>query len=277
MWALLKQTALNWLAHKDARLGAALAYYSIFSLGPLIIIAVAVAGVAFGQDAVRGQVSETMQGMLGESGAKAVEAMLVGASRPRDGIVPAIIGAGALIAAAVGVMVQLKDALNTVWEVEAVKQTGVWAFLRTYIFSFFAVIGVGFLLLTSLLMTAALAAVGKYLAGASEALLYPLTFVVSFAFVTALFAMMFKTLPDADVAWRDVWLGAALTAALFEIGKQVIGLYIGKQGLESSFGAAASLVVVLIWVYYSAQILLMGAEFTRVYALQHAEDARSRT
>jgi membrane protein len=229
----------------------------------------AVAGLFFGRDAVQAQVAEAMKGLLGDSGAQAVQTMLAGASKPSEGLMASLISLGALVFAAVGVVVQLKDALNTVWEVEESKESGVWHFLSTYILSFAAVIAVGFLLLVSLLLTAGLAAVGKYYSsGIPEALLQPVGFLLSFLVIASLFAMMFKWLPDAEVGWRDVWLGAVATGLLFEIGKFAIGVYIGKQGLESSFGAAASLVVVLIWVYYSAQIVLMGAEFTRAHALK---------
>jgi membrane protein len=271
MWTLMKASAGNWMAHKDARMGAALAYYSIFSLGPITIIAMAVAGLFFGRDVVQGEVSAAMKGLLGDSGAQAVQTMLAGASKPSEGLMATLIGLGALVFAAVGVVVQLKDALNTVWEVEDSKESGVWHFLRTYVLSFAAVIAVGFLLLVSLMLTTAIAALGKFYANSiPEALLQPVGFVASFAIVALLFALMFKYLPDAEVRWRDVWLGALVTGLLFELGKFLIGLYIGKQGLESSFGAAASLVVVLIWVYYSAQIVLMGAEFTRAHALQNS-------
>jgi len=267
----MKASAGNWMAHKDARMGAALAYYSIFSLGPITIIAMAVAGLFFGRDVVQGEVSAAMKGLLGDSGAQAVQTMLAGASKPSEGLMATLIGLGALVFAAVGVVVQLKDALNTVWEVEDSKESGVWHFLRTYVLSFAAVIAVGFLLLVSLMLTTAIAALGKFYANSiPEALLQPVGFVASFAIVALLFALMFKYLPDAEVRWRDVWLGALVTGLLFELGKFLIGLYIGKQGLESSFGAAASLVVVLIWVYYSAQIVLMGAEFTRAHALQNS-------
>jgi membrane protein len=270
MWKLLKTSATNWLAHKDARLGAALAYYSIFSLGPITIIAMAVAGLFFGRDVVQGEISAAMKGLLGDSGAQAVQTMLAGASKPGEGGLASLIGLGALLFAAIGVVVQLKDALNTVWEVKESKESGVWHFLRTYVLSLAAVIAVGFLLLVSLLMTAGIAALGKLYAGSvPEGLLQPIGFLASLAVVALLFALMFKYLPDAEVSWRDVWLGAVVTALLFEVGKFLIGLYIGKQGLESSFGAASSLVVVLIWVYYSAQIVLMGAEFTRAHALEN--------
>ena len=270
VWILLKGTAVSWSDHKDARLGAALAYYSIFSIGPLIVIAIAIAGLAFGTQAVRGEVAAQLQGLLGDAGAKAVDGMLAGASKPQEGMFATIFGVATLLFAALGVVVQLKDALNTVWEVPASKISGVWGFVRTYLVSLAGVLSLGFLLLVSLLFTTLLAAGAKYVeAWLPEVAMQATGFVVSFAFITLLFAMMFKWLPDATVEWRDVWLGAAATAMLFEVGKFLIGLYIGKQGLESTFGAAASLVVLLIWVYYSSQIVLMGAEFTRTYAMQY--------
>jgi membrane protein len=261
---------VSWSNHKAARLGAALAYYSIFSMGPLVLITIAVAGLVFGHDAVRGEVSVQIKGLLGVQGAQAVEAMLAGASRPQEGLLATAFGIGLLVFAAVGVVVQLKDALNTVWDVEDTKGSGVWQFIRSYLISLAAVLSLGFLLLVSLVFTTALAVVGKYVAPyLPEASLQLVGSTISFSFVTLLFVMMFKLLPDTHVAWRDVWLGAALTAALFEAGKFLIGLYIGKLGLESTFGAAASLVILLIWVYYSSQIVLMGAEFTHVYARRH--------
>jgi membrane protein len=270
-WTLFKDAAVNWSAHKDSRQGAALAYYSVFSLGPLMVIAIAIAGLVFGAAAVRGEVAMQLKGVLGDTGAQAVEAMLTGASKPAEGIVATVVGIGTLIFAAVGVVVQLKDALNTVWEVEPAKEGGVWAFVRTYIVSLAGVLAVGFLLLISLLLTTLLSAGGKYIAPyLPEAALQVVGSLVSFGVITMLFAMMFKWLPDARVDWRNVWLGAALTAALFEVGKLLIGLYIGKQSLESTYGAAASLVVLLIWIYYSSQIVLMGAEFTRVHAKRYA-------
>jgi membrane protein len=271
VWSLLKDTAASWSNHKAARLGAALAYYSIFSLGPLLVIAVAVAGLTFREEAVRGEVGAQLRALLGDAGAQAVNAMLLGASQPREGILATVLGVGALMFAAVGVVVQLKDALNTVWEVEPPKASGIWDFVRTYMVSLAAVLSLGFLLLVSLLLTTALAAGGKYIAPyVPEFALHALGSLVSFGMITLVFAMMFKWLPDTYVAWRDVWPGAAVTAALFEIGKLLIGLYIGKQALESTYGAAASLVVLLIWVYYSSQLVLLGAEFTRAYAKRRA-------
>jgi membrane protein len=269
LWQLVKEAGSNWVAHKDARLGAALAYYSIFSIGPLIVIAIALAGLIFGQEAVRGEVSGQIRGLLGDTGAAAVETMLASASRPKSGILATVLGVGALVFAAVGVVVQLKDALNTVWGVES-KQGGVWSFIRTYMVSLAGVLSLGFLLLVSLLVSTFLAAGSKYLAPyLPEVMLQVASSAVSLVFIALLFAMMFKWLPDAKVRWADVWIGALVTAVLFEIGKFAIGLYIGKQGLESTFGAAASLVVLLIWVYYSSQIVLLGAEFTHAYAERH--------
>jgi membrane protein len=269
VWALVKEAAAGWVRHKDARLGAALAYYSIFSIGPLILIAIAVAGLLFGQDAVRGEVSAQVRGLLGDTGAQAVQSMLANADRPREGMFATLFGLGTLLFAAIGVVVQLKDALNTVWGVES-KKGGIGQFIGTYLVSLAGVLSLGFLLLVSLLVSTVLAAGSKYLAPyLPETMLQIVSSAISLGIITLLFAMMFKWLPDVEVAWRDVWAGALVTAVLFEIGKFLIGLYIGKQGLESTFGAAASLVVLLIWVYYSSQIVLLGAEFTRAHARRH--------
>jgi membrane protein len=269
-WSLIRETATSWVDHKATRLGAALAYYSIFSLGPLLVVAISVAGLFFGADATRDAVSGQLRGLLGESGSQAVNTMLAGtAGHSTAGILSTLLGVGTLLFAAIGVVVQLKDALNTVWDVEPPSGGGVWTFIRTYLVSLAGVLGVGFLLLVSMLISTALAAIGKFAAPyMPEFAFQTLEFAVSFGVITALFAMMYKWLPDATIAWRDVWVGAAVTALLFDLGKLAIGLYIGKQGLESTFGAAASIVVVLIWVYYSAQIILFGAEFTHVYALR---------
>ena len=214
LWELVKEASSNWVDHKDARLGAALAYYSIFSIGPVIVIAIAVAGLIFGQDAVRGEVSAQIRSLLGDTGAVAVQSMLADASRPRSGIIATVLGVGALLFAAVGVVVQLKDALNTVWGVEA-KQGGVWQFIRTYIVSLAGVLSLGFLLLVSLLISTFLAAGSKYSAPyLPEVLLQLVSSAVSLAFIGTLFAMMFKWLPDTEVQWRDVWIGAIVTGTV---------------------------------------------------------------
>jgi len=277
-WALFRDAALRWIEHKAGRLGAALAYYSVFSIGPLMLIAIAVAGLFFGADAVRGQVSAQLAGLLGQSGAEAVEAMLAGASQRQEGIITTIIGIVTLLLGATGVVVQLKDALNSVWDTEMPAGSGVWGFVRSYLVSLAGVLGLGFLLLISLLLTTALAAGASLFAPfLPEAVLQTFSFLIGFAVSSLLFAMMFKWLPDAEIGWRDVWLGGMVTAVLFEIGKFLIGFYIGKQGLESTFGAASSIVVLLIWVYYSAQIVLFGAEFTYVYATRYGSKRDSES
>jgi membrane protein len=267
LWLIAKEAAGNWASHKDSRQGAALAYYSVFSLGPIIVIAIAVAGFFFGREAVSGQVASSITGTLGDTGAKAVQAMLADAGRPREGLVASLLGLGTLLFAAIGVVVQLKDALNTVWEVGDIPGNGPWHFIRSYVISLAAVLSLGFLLLVSLIVTAGLAAFGKFAAPhVQEWLLHLVSLLVSLSVISLLFAMMFKWLPDATIDWYDVWLGAIITAVLFELGKSAIGFYIGKQGLDSTFGAAASIIVVLIWVYYSSQIILMGAEVTHAFA-----------
>jgi len=276
IWTVLKTAAENWSAHKDARLGAALAYYSVFSLGPVIVIAIAVAGFFYGREAVSGEVANSIKGMLGDTGASAVQAMLADAGRPRQGLIATATGAGLLLFAALGVVVQLKDALNTVWDVEPDSTDGVWQFFRSYIVSFAGVLSLGFLLLVSLVVSALLAVVGKYVDTiGQEWALHAVNAGVSLAVVSLMFAMMFKWLPDIDIAWRDVWLGATLTAALFELGKFGIAFYIGRQGLESTYGAAASIIVVLVWVYYSSQIILIGAEITHAFAITHGSKKAS--
>jgi membrane protein len=270
VWSLLRETASRYSGHKASLLGAALAYYSVFSLGPLMVIAIAIAGLVFGDDAARGEVSTQLKNLLGNTGAQAVEAMLAGAGRRHNGMVAATIGVVTLVFAAIWVVMALKEALNTIWDVAAPPSSGIWSIARSYVASLVGVLAVGFLLLVSLLATTVLAAGATYITPfMSEAPLHAMSFLLSFSIVSLLFAMMFKWLPDTDIAWGDVRLGALVTAALFEIGKVLIGLYIGKQALESTYGAASSIVVLLIWVYYNAQIVLAGAEFTRVYAEHH--------
>jgi membrane protein len=269
-WRLLKTTIDKWLEHKDARQGAALAYYSVFSIGPLMVIAIGIAGLAFGEDAARGEVQGQLSGMVGQTAADAINSMLASANKPQQGLLATAIGTAVLLFSALGVVVQLKDAFNTVWEVDEKNISGVWQFIRTYLISLAAVIGVGFLLLISLAFTTGLSASSQYLgAQLPQTVLQAGGSIISFAIITAMFAMMFKLLPDTDVQWRDVWLGAALTALLFELGKLLIGIYVGKLAIASTYGAAASLVILLIWVYYSSQIVLLGAEFTHCYASRY--------
>jgi membrane protein len=269
LWKALKGAGSQWLDHKDAKAGAAIAYYSIFSIGPLIVVVISIAGLIFGREGVQGEVTTAIKGLLGDKGAEAVNTMLTSAGKPSEGIFASIIGTVTLVFAAIGVVVQLKEALNTVWEVRKPSGKGIWGFVRAYVLSLAGVLAIGFLLLISMLLTAGLAAFSKSFGSAiPETLMHAVSFAVSFGVTSLLFALMFKWLPDTQVAWRDVWLSAVVTAALFEIGKFLIGFYIGKQGLESTYGASASIVVVLIWVYYSAQIVLFGAELANMRAKQ---------
>jgi len=265
----LKEAVTKWLAHKSPKAGASLAYYSVFSMGPLVVVVIAIAALVFEREGVQRQVIDAVKGVIGEKGADSVGAMLAGSGTAGQGVFATIIGTATLLFAAIGVVVQLKEALNTVWEVEPERRSGLWGFVRDYVLSLAGLLAVGFLLMISMLLAAGLAAIGKYMGDAlPEALMHALAFTVSFLTTSAMFAMIFKWMPDAKVDWQDVILGAVGTAALFEIGKFVISFYIGKQGLDSTYGASASIVIVLIWVYYSAQILLFGAEFTHARAEQ---------
>jgi membrane protein len=269
LWSTLTRTGELWLAHKSSKAGASLAYYSIFSIGPLIVVVIAVASLVFQRAGVQQEVISAIRSLVGDKGAEAIGAMLAGAGKPSEGLIATLIGSATLLFAAVGVVVQLKEALNVVWDVRPPTRSGIWAFVREYILSFAAVLALGFLMLISMLVTAGLAAIGKHTGGLlPEPLMQAAGFAVSFLTIAMLFAIIFKWMPDADVKWRDVIWGAIGTAALFEIGKFAIGFYIGKQGLESTYGASTSIVVLLIWVYYSAQILLFGAEFTHACAEQ---------
>jgi len=276
MWALLTKAVNGWFRHKSTRLGAALAYYSVFSLGPLLLIVTATAGLFFGAEAARRSITSQFRGMLGETGSQAVEAMLKGAESSTAGGWTAMFGIALLVVAALAVVVQLRDALNTIFECEEPEDAGVAWYAKVYALSFAGILALGFLLAASLIISAALAAFSAWLSGsaAESALLALLNFAFSLAVLTLLFSMLFKWLPDRQLAWRDVWLGGFVTALLFNVGKSAIAWYIGMQGLESTYGAAASIVVLLIWVYYSAQIVLFGAELTQAYAARRTTDAR---
>lgn len=267
--ALFKQTFKEFGEDKAPRLGAALAYYTVFSIAPLLLIAVAIAGLVFGQEAAQNEISGQLRGLMGASTAKALEDMVQAAAKPKSGTMATIIGIVTLMFGASGVFAQLNDALDTIWNVERKKKGGVLALIKDRFLSMAMVCGIGFLLLVSLVFDAVISAMGKYFGSripGGEALLQTAQLVISFALVTVLFAAIFRFLPDIQVAWHDVWLGAILTSVLFTLGKFVLGLYIGKIAASSTYGAAGSLVVLLLWVYWSAQILFFGAEFTQVYA-----------
>lgn len=267
---LVKETAKEWVQDKAPRLGAALAYYTVFSIAPLIIIAITITGLVFAD--AQQQITSQVSGLVGEQGGKAIESMIKAAQKPAQSTVATILGFATLIFGAAGVFVQLKDALNTIWNVPESSAGGIWSFIKKYFLSFSIVFGIGFLLLVSLVLEAGLAVVGQYMKDHMPALGVLVQFVsvvISFGAVTLLFAMLFKFLPDVKVAWRDVWIGAVLTAGLFVVGKIGLGVYLGKAATASAYGAAGSLVIILLWIYYSAQILFFGAEFTQVYAKHH--------
>ena len=273
---LLKRTYQGWKEDKASRLSAALAYYTIFSLAPMLLIIIAVTGFFFGQrEIVQTQVMNQIEGLVGAEGKAFVADLLTSASNPAKGIVATIVGIITLLFGALGVFNELHNALNTIWEVKEEETKGFVESIKKVIFSrllsFSMILGIGFLLLVSLVISAALSAVQETIGNAipmSEILLQLVNLVISIGVITVLFALIFKFLPDAEIAWRDVWLGAFVTAVLFSLGKFLIGIYLGNSSVTSSFGAAGSLVLLLLWIYYSAQILLFGAEFTEVYANQ---------
>ncbi len=269
VWQLLKETVSEWNKDKVSRLAAALAYYTIFSLAPLLIIAIAIVGSIFGEAAARGQVVAQIQGLVGKDGAQFIQTAIQNAHKPNEGNIASIIGFVFLLFGASGVFAQLQDSLNTIWEVQPKPDRALFVVLRDRFFSFAMVLVIGFLLLVSLLLTAGLAAAVHFVGGllpGFDFLWQALSLIVSFATITLLFALIYKVLPDVKITWSDVWIGASITSLLFTIGKQLLGLYLGQGSLGSTYGAAGSLVIILTWVYYSAQILFFGAEFTKVYA-----------
>jgi membrane protein len=268
-WQLIKEAAADWSHDRAPRLGAALAYYTVFSLVPFLIVVIALIGLVFGQDAAQSAILSQIATLVGDQTAATIKDMLQRADRPSTGLWATSLAIVTLLFGASGVFGQLQDALNTVWGVELKEGRAVWGFIKDRFLSFVAVLGTGFLLLVSLILSSALAAVGKWFSDVlpvPEMVLHVLNFALSFVVITGLFALIFKILPDVKIAWRDVWIGAILTAALFTIGKYALGVYLGKSNVASGYGAAGSLVLILLWVYYSAQILLYGAEFTQVYA-----------
>ena len=274
---LIKESFKGWKDDGALDLGAALAYYTILSLAPLLLIVIAVAGLVWGREAVQGQLVGQMQGIVGTQGAQAIQTMVANAGKHGQGVLATILGLATILFGATGVFVQLQSALDRIWNVEPKPGAGIWSFIRTRMISFGMVLGIGFLLLVSLVVTAAVAALGKWATGmlpGGETLINILTFAVSFALITLLFAMIYKVLPDVEIAWRDVWIGAAVTALLFTIGKFLIGLYLAHSTVASTYGAAGSLVVLLLWIYYSSQILFLGAEFTQVYATRYGSQIR---
>jgi membrane protein len=273
---LLTQAANAWMDDHAQSMGAALSYYAVFSIAPLLLIAISVAGLVFGQDAAQGAVVDQLQGLIGQTGAEAVQGLLKNVSKPSEGILATVTGVVVLVIGATSVFAELQDDLNRIWQVPTRQKVSTWwAFLRTRLLSMGMIFAIGFLLLVSLAASAAFDAFAAWSTSGIadwEPLAHGVNFAVGFVLTTALFAMIYRFMPQATIEWRDVGVGALVTALLFSIGKTVIGLYIGKSALASGFGAAGSLAVLLAWVYYSAQIFLFGAEFTWAYA--HAFGSR---
>jgi membrane protein len=268
VWMLSKQTVSEWMEDRAMRLSASLAFWTMLSIAPLVVVTIKIVGMLFGEQAAAGQVETYLVQFVGQQNAETIQNMVQQAGAPGQGVWATIISLGILVWSASYVFVELQDALNTVWEVKPKPGLGVWATIRSRIFSLGLVLAVAFLLVASLVLSTVLSAVTAGLGEGSNMpwLWQAIDFLVSFAVLTALFALMFRYVPDARIAWRHVWIGAALTAVLFTIGKFVLGLYLGREGATDIYGTAGSLVALLLWVYYSAMILFMGAEFTQVYA-----------
>jgi membrane protein len=269
---LLKETVSEWLGDKAPRLGASLAFYTLLSLAPLLIVIVAVAALVYGQEAARGQLVWQIQDLVGPDGAKAIQGLIQGAYKPGTGMIASLLGLLTLAFGASSVVVELRDALNTIWHVAPdPRNTGFASIVRLAkerFYSFALILGVGFLLLVSLVLNAWIAAMGSFFGSflpTPEPLLHAATFLFSFFVITFLFAAIYKLLPEVHLRWSDVTIGASVTSLLFTIGKQLIGLYLGKTSFSSTYGAAGSLVIVLVWVYYSSMLFFLGAEFTKVY------------
>ena len=270
---VLKDTVVQWMEDQPFQLAAALSYYTLFSLAPLLVIVISIAGFAFGRDAAQNRIVETIQSLVGRESAAAIQAIIQNASsKPDSGFLSTMLGLIILLVGAGGVVGQLQTSLNTIWGVTPKAGRDIWGFVRQRFISFGLVLGIGFLLLVSLAVSALLTGLSRFIGdlfGASAFVAHAFDFVVSLIFVTALFAMIYKILPDVNIEWRDVWIGAALTSFLFSIGKIIIGMYLGSTGVTSPYGAAGSLITILLWVYYSSLIFFLGAELTQVYACEY--------
>jgi membrane protein len=269
LWGVIKTAVSGWIDDYAQSMGAALAYYTMFSMAPLLLIVISIAGLVFGDEAARGEIFSQLEGMLGTSGALAVQGLLESVRKPSESVTATIFGVVLLLIGATSVFGELQDALDRIWRAPVrAGQSGWWRLVQARLLSFGMILGIGFLLIVSLVASAALAALQKWWGPVFSdwAAASIIEVVLSFLVTTVAFAMIYKIVPRVRIHWKDVWIGAATTSLLFTVGKLLIGVYIGRSGIASGFGAAASLVVVLVWVYYSAQIFLLGAEFTRAYA-----------
>jgi membrane protein len=280
-WSLIKDSVSAWVDDYAPSMGAALSYYSVFSMAPLLLIVISIAGLVFGQDAARGELFGQLRSLMGAEAASAVEATLAGLSKPSTGITSTIISVVVLLIGATSVFGELQDALDRIWRAPARnKASGLWGLLRSRLLSFGMILGIAFLLMVSLVLSAAVSALGKWWGGffgSWEVLAQIVNVAVGFGLTAAVFAMIYKIMPRVSVQWHDVWLGAATTSLLFTVGRFLIGLYIGKSGVASGFGAAGSVAIIFVWVYYSAQIFLLGAEFTWVYATRFGSMQQLKT
>jgi len=269
-WILTKAAASSWVDDYAQSMGAALAYYTMLSIAPFLLIVISLAGMIFGVEAARGEIAAQLQGLMGREGADAVQKLLEGASKPAESITAAVAGLVLLLVGATSVFAELQDALDRIWRAPKRARQGILSLLRARLLSFGTIAGISFLMMVSLVVSAGLAAIGKLWGPRFadwQSLVAVVNVVFSYVLTTTVFAMIYKVMPRVKVAWREVLIGATVTALLFTIGKSLIGLYIGRSGLTSGFGAAGSLVMAMVWVYYSAQIFLLGAEFTWAYAL----------
>ena len=267
-WNLAYETVNEWVNDRASRKGAALAFYTVFSLAPILILSIAIAGLFFGQEAARGEIFQQVKDLLGTDAAAAIQAMIQSASRPGAGLIATAIGLVTLCIGATTALAELKDGLDQIWNAPPERTSGFWYFVRKRLLSVGLILSLGFLLLVSLVFSALVSALARRWgpADATGMVLQAVNFLFSFALVTLLFAMIYKILPSVRISWKDVAIGSVITAALFSVGKALIGVYLGNSAVASSYGAAGSVILVLVWVYYSAQIFLLGAEFTKVYA-----------
>lgn len=265
-YRLLRRSWQSFWTDKVPRLGAALAFYTTFSVAPLLVMCIAVASMFFGEEAVQGHLKRELLQFFGKDGADAIQALVAAAGKEhRSGVVSSVLGIMALMFGATGVFVELKDSMNSIWGVETRPNSGFYRILQDRAVSFAMILSIAFLLLVSMVLSALLSAVGRWIA--VPLLSAQITdFLVSAIIITLLFALIFKSLPDAEIRWKDVWFGAVVTSVLFAVGKQLVGLYLGRMALASAYGAAGSLMIFLLWAYYSSQILFLGAEFTKTYA-----------
>ncbi len=267
-WRVFRAGFTGWWNDSLSRLGASLAYYTLFAIAPVLVIAIGIAGLVFGPEAARGEIVHQVDDLIGMEGGRAVQALLKGASNHSAGVLATVIGSITFLLTATGAFLELQYALNTIWRVKPKASAGIRDFLVQRLVSFGIVVAIGFLLLVSLAVSAALAAFSGWLNArvpGMAAVWIGVNLIISIGVITLLFALLYKVLPDVDLGWRDVWIGALITATLFSVGKTLIGLYIGHSSAASSYGAAGSVVILLLWVYYSAQVVLIGAEMTRAY------------